>query len=475
VTLTADGCQITAEQEQTNCCAPPLCGNNLCCTFVAFMRLLPSGPLWDYWKAQAISYFETHDDPAECPLLKDPACPSLVLHSIYTVMRLRHYIHSALWPAVRESHPATAVTTLDYHLERLQWEDCYAQHCRAVLLGDITPYEVIGECGPEYCEPDFPEDLKCALKKGIALSLYRANRGVIKNLCGLNWVIEPLGAELKPYPPIYRNPVEAAQFSPTDKADDIYLSNSNLTVNTSATALYRSVRSLIARNSGLRYFEIKIDKRAAPDSIGLGVAEAAFPLEDQWIGAVKSIGIYDTGWSGYNGNAGFSTRPFSVGEWIGIGINFTVGKFGFRDAQGWHGDPVTGTGLLHSFPPNTAYYAGTSLLNPGDHVTANFGTGAFAYDMPSQFLAWGLGRCDPLCAPNMMLEICHTKDWLEGCGNGDPCETNMPLPKIPASWSRGCDVPAGLPGEIWPGVLAAECIVRSMLPEKCPSIIRRCC
>ena len=60
------------------------------------------------------------------PADKDPRCPSLVLHAIYTVLKLRGVVHGALWPAFRESNPYTAVTTLDYHLERLQWEDCYA-------------------------------------------------------------------------------------------------------------------------------------------------------------------------------------------------------------------------------------------------------------------------------------------------------------------------------------------------------------
>ena len=52
----------------------------------------------------------------------------------------------------------------------------------------------------------------------------------------------------------------------------------------------------------------------------------------------------------------------------------------------------------------------------------------------------------------------------------------VPLPKVPAYWDRGCDRPAGLPDRVWPGVLAAECIVRSMMPPTCPSsIIARSC
>jgi len=261
---------------------------------VAFMNLLPSGPLWDYWKAAAISYFESNEDPAACPLIKDPQCPSLVLHSIYTVLKLRHVVHGALWPALRESNPVTAVTTLDTHLERLRWEDCYAQHCRSVLLGDITPYEVLGDCGPIFCEPNFPPELVLAVKKNIAIALTRANMGVIKNLCGINWIIETLGAEVKPTEPQPPNP---------------------------------------------------------------------------------------------DGN-----------------------------------------------PP-----------------------------------------CESYCPTGVSFTICNTSDYLEGVGSGDICETNLPPPQIPAYWDRGCDRPAGLPDRIWPGVLAAECIVRSMMPPACPSNIIRCC
>ena len=294
--LSADGCVPFAEPDETGCCPPPLCGNDLCCTFVAFMNLLPSGPLWDYWKAAAISYFETNDDPAQCPLLQDPRCPSLVLHAIYTVLKLKALVHDALWPAFRESNPYTAITTLDHHLARLQWEDCYAQHCRSVLLGEMTPFEIWTECGPLFCPPDYPPELENALKRNIAIALTRANMGVIKNLCGINWIIEPLGASIRPvYPP----------------------------------------------------------------------TEAPAP-------------------------------------------------------------PIT---------------------------------------VP----------CDPNVCTDQAFVISYTQDWMYGVPSADLCETQMPLPKVPASWDRTCDKPAGLPDKVWPGVLAAECIIRSMMPPTCPSNISRDC
>jgi len=448
---------------------------------VAFMNLLPHGPIWDYWKRAAISYFENPEaDPAKCPLLKDPKCPSLVLHSIYVVLKLQHYVHNALWVAQRESHPTTAVTTIDNHLSRLQWEDCYAQHCRSVLLGDITPYEVIGDCGPIFCEPDFPEELKCALKRNIAISLTRANRGIIKNLCSINWVIEPLGARLQPLKPISPDPAERATFNPTDSGPSILLSPDALTItSTEAGAGSDEIsKSYIPRASGKRYFEMRIDSRTGVETIGIGIADTNVPIDGERLGLKGAIGIYDDGYAyinyGSGGTRKLTSLRFGPSEWVGVAVDLTAGKIWFRDLTGWDGDPGTDFDPTFTFTPNT-FYAAASLRRETDRLTANFGSNAFVYPPPPNFLGWSLGRCDSLCSPSMELEIFPFQDWLEGCWSGDVCDTLSPLPKVSAKWDRGCDKPAGLPDTIWPGILAAECIVRSMLPETCPNIVVRRC
>lgn len=286
--LSADGCIEVLNPADTGCCPPPLCGNDLCCTFVAFFQLLPSGPMWDYWKESAISYFQVSDDPSQCPLVSNPHCPSLILHAIYTVLKLRGLVHGPLWTAYRESSPYTAVTTLDHHLARLRWEDCYNQHCRSVLLGELTPMEIMSDCGPVFCPPAFSKELQDAVKRGVAIALTRANMGVIKNLCSLNWIIDPLGAEIIPDP--------------------------------------------------------------APRPVP--------PIEEP---------------------------------------------------------------------------------------------------------------CDPFQCNDARFIVRHTRDWLQGVGTGDVCETHLPPPKVPAGHITSVCDPVGLPLVIWPGVLAAECIVRSMLP--CPGIV----
>lgn len=154
--------------------------------------------MWDFWKQKSTDYFQMSADPDTCDPVVDPECPSLVQHAIYSVYKLRDIVHNGLYPAYRESDPTTAVSTLDYWLERMRWQDCYYQGCRSLALGEMTPYEVMTICGPVFCPVEFPDELSCAVKRGILIALTRVNMGVIKNIVGINWVIEPLGAQFVP-------------------------------------------------------------------------------------------------------------------------------------------------------------------------------------------------------------------------------------------------------------------------------------
>ncbi len=200
---TADGCQEVAVPVSSGCCPPPLCGNDLCCTFVAFMNQLPSGPLWDFWKAKAIDLYR-NPNPNPCPL--DFECPSIILHAIYCVLKLKSLIHDGLWPAYREASPFTAVTQVDYWLDLVGWEDCYRQACRPQYHKLPTPYEIMSDCGPMFCDVPLPPELLAALKMNTLRALARAQMGVIKSLCGINWVIEPLHAVVTSATPQPPNP-----------------------------------------------------------------------------------------------------------------------------------------------------------------------------------------------------------------------------------------------------------------------------
>lgn len=199
-TLGVDGFQeVGTITSDASCCTQDLCSidpNALACNFV---NLLPSGPIWDAQKQAAMQYYEDRKDcegPGSCPGL-DMDCTPFVMHSVYSAFRLYDGLTKALWPALRESDPRTACTTLDDWLDRLGWHDCFRGACRDPRLGPLTPYEIPTACGPVFCtNAGAPDPLECAVKHAIILALYRARLGIIKNVNGINWVIEPLGASI---------------------------------------------------------------------------------------------------------------------------------------------------------------------------------------------------------------------------------------------------------------------------------------
>lgn len=215
--LGADGCVDAGPVVLDDCCAPPLCGTELCKLICSFINLLPQGPMWDYWKQKALASYSPGVNPEDPPCLPDVQCPSLVYHAIYAAFKMQEFVYTMLWPVVRESNPSTAETSVGNWLMTLEWEDCYAQNCRSVLLGELTPYEILDACGnPLYCPPNISDELRCALDRAILLSLSRAQMGGIKNLCWINWVIEPLGAVLTP-----RNVADCVAYSCDDTCDPL--------------------------------------------------------------------------------------------------------------------------------------------------------------------------------------------------------------------------------------------------------------
>lgn len=204
LTLGVDGRRPVGQLEGDECCPDPLC-IPLCDTACSFVDLLPTGPMWDRPKEVIKLKLSGGGDLDPCAPLPDCApeedCPSIAYYAMYGARVMTDMVTTILWPAVRESNPFTAVNSLDDWLDRLGWEDCYRQHCRSVYASELSPFEREGRCGPFFCDPAYPRDLECALKYGIVRALVRLQRGIIKNLDGINWVIAPLGAEINPRRP----------------------------------------------------------------------------------------------------------------------------------------------------------------------------------------------------------------------------------------------------------------------------------
>lgn len=201
--LGVDGFRAAYELAGDGCCPDPLC-LSFCSTVCAFVDILPSGPMWDHDKAEVLNQYQTNPEYNFCVIpdcIEIEPCRSMVTYSIYGARLLHDMVSNILWPSIREANPATVVSTLDDWLDRMGWEDCYRQYCRPIYMAELSPYLFDDGCGPAFCEAPYSNDFECALKHAILQSLTRASRGIIKNLDGINWVIAPLGAVLRPRTP----------------------------------------------------------------------------------------------------------------------------------------------------------------------------------------------------------------------------------------------------------------------------------
>lgn len=193
----ADGMVATAVLPPDNCCPPALCEIDICGLTCNFVKLLPSGPMWDEPKRQALDKYQDAEcfDPSFVPDVFT-ACTSVVVHSVYVASKLQLLLTDALWPALREADPAKAFDTMEDWLERLGWKDCFEGACRDPDLGPRTPYEIQNQCGNLFCDLPMPDNLRDAYLHALVLALNRLRMGIIRNLPSINWVIAPLGAQL---------------------------------------------------------------------------------------------------------------------------------------------------------------------------------------------------------------------------------------------------------------------------------------
>lgn len=201
--LTADGCIDSSTIQlftSDGCCPPSVCNMNLCAMFCIFANLLPNGPMWDAAKMQVIASDDCHGSNLSCGDCLQTECATLIDYAKHAAHMLYDLVQTALWPALRESGEETAVTTQASWLDRYGWRNCWESSCRDYRLGLNAPYEC-GDACPTYVIPNIPPALECAVNRGVILALRRLNMQPIPSLCGINWVIEPLGAMLRPYRP----------------------------------------------------------------------------------------------------------------------------------------------------------------------------------------------------------------------------------------------------------------------------------
>jgi len=203
--LTPDGCQTGIAnwaQLSDPCCSTAACIDpcDIACDLI---ETLPTGPMWDKQRADALEWLNSRNSaPWDLcrPLIEcDTACPTLALFAVFLSQRISSTINETIWAAVRESNPFTAVTSLAAWKDRLNYQDCFRSQCRSSFSNVLSPFEVDEGNGTIlYCPPNLPDDMLCALDHAIVVALQRMQVGGIPNLCYLNWIIEPFGAQIKP-------------------------------------------------------------------------------------------------------------------------------------------------------------------------------------------------------------------------------------------------------------------------------------
>lgn len=185
--------------------------SNDCCTILrtqtacelacSIIDLLPSGPMWDRHKQQALDYLQDKKSVCEPVCRPERQCITMVDYAIYLAHVLADMLNRFVWSVEAERRPETSVSSIDDWLDILGWTDCQGNDCNGPY-GLPEEWVETDSCGNRVaCRPSLSDAQSAALAKAIAVSLLRASRGGIRNLANLNWVIEPLGVSMQPQMP----------------------------------------------------------------------------------------------------------------------------------------------------------------------------------------------------------------------------------------------------------------------------------
>jgi len=188
----------------------------------------------------------------------------------------------------------------------------------------------------------------------------------------------------------YPTPTPTGYWDAANKAAQWNLSkNPRLAYGVDSDALVRSVRGLPSRNSGKRYFEIRIDRGAAVanTAIVVGVfgtsqtlSGATFPgnSSDSW-GYACDAGSSSS--KRFNGGSAAYGATYGSGDVIGVAVDWTAGTIEFFKNG-------TSQGVAYTSGVGGTLYPGVSLYQLVVQAALNTGDVAFAYAPPAGFVAW---------------------------------------------------------------------------------------
>lgn len=173
------------------------------------------------------------------------------------------------------------------------------------------------------------------------------------------------------------------------------LSPDKLTATHTAAISNSGARSTSLRSSGKFYFEATIGAtHGQADAVGLLTMNGTFADSPQ---AQNVTADYSTTTIWSNNTSWGNLGTWVAGDHIGVAINLDNRKAWFRRNNGnWNNsttdDPVADTGgvTMAPTPPFSPFvgFGGSTVGNPGDNITVNFGQSAFSMAQPSGFKLW---------------------------------------------------------------------------------------
>ena len=188
----------------------------------------------------------------------------------------------------------------------------------------------------------------------------------------------------------YPTPTPTGYWDAANKAAQWKLSkNPRLAYGVNSDTLVRSVRGLPSRNSGKRYFEIRIDRGAAVASTAIVVgvfgtsqtlSGATFPgnSSDSW-GYACDAGASSS--KRFNGGSAAYGATYGSGDVIGVAVDWAAGTIEFFKNG-------TSQGVAYTSGVGGTLYPGVSLYQLVVQAALNTGDVAFAYAPPAGFVAW---------------------------------------------------------------------------------------
>ncbi len=172
-------------------------------------------------------------------------------------------------------------------------------------------------------------------------------------------------------------PASFTTWNPSDRDDDLTLSDGNRTV---AMPWFGGVRSVASKASGIWYWEIRVDANGVNAPV-MGIANASFDTSTYPGNDLHSIGAYP-----YGSTAEILVRAASVASALGpIGpsgvgdIYSFLLNLGTRQVSFFRNGVIAHTAAMAGSLATGAVFAAVGRATGSHQVTANFGASAWAY------------------------------------------------------------------------------------------------